>query len=114
MSLKFGNDLNIVKNIDERLQRLLVMFDFKPEEDNSGIEDLSLERQEPINVCPEEFKGERIVHLNHYINLQIYLSETWVSAITSYVCHTSVFHYSICTRHTVILQSKAKPSCNIY
>ena len=70
MSLKFGNDLNIVKNIDERLQRLLVMFDFKPEEDNSGIEDLSLERQEPINVCPEEFKGERIVHLNHYINLQ--------------------------------------------
>ena len=69
MSLKFGNDLNIVKNIDERLQRLLVMFDFKPEEDNSGIEDLSLERQEPINVCPEEFKGERIVHLKYYINL---------------------------------------------
>ena len=57
MSLKFGNDLNVVKNIDERLQRLLIMFDFKPEEGANGIEDFSLERQEPINVCPEEFKG---------------------------------------------------------
>ena len=113
MSLKFGNDLNVVKNIDERLQRLLVMFDFKPEEDNSGIEDLSLERQEPINVCPEEFKGQRIVHLNHYFNLQICLSRTWVYFITSYFCHTSVFYYIISTRHTVIM-SKAKQSYNVY
>ena len=62
ISLKFGNDLNVVKNIDERLQRLLVMFDFKPEDGASSssstlLEDSSLERQDPINVCPETFKG---------------------------------------------------------
>ena len=43
ISLKFGNDLNVVKNIDERIQRLLVMFDFKPEDGDGSmaIEDSS-------------------------------------------------------------------------
>ena len=37
ISLKFGNDLNVVKNIDERIQRLLVMFDFKPEDSDGSM-----------------------------------------------------------------------------
>ena len=53
VQLKFGFDLNIVRNIDERLQRLLILFDFKDDE----ISEEMLDRKESENICPEKFQG---------------------------------------------------------
>lgn len=54
--LKFGTDLELLRNIGDRIQRLLNMFDYEDteEEDPGGS---NLERQEPIHVCPEEYHG---------------------------------------------------------
>ena len=51
--LRFGiSDITSLRNVDERIQRLLVMFDYKDEMKNAN-----LDRQNPLHVCPEIFKG---------------------------------------------------------
>lgn len=55
--LKFGTDLAILRNIGDRIQRLLNMFEYENDQEEDVDPGGSLERQDPVHVCTDEFHG---------------------------------------------------------